>query len=347
MNAFATRRDDFALIEARHNGATDFNSTGGRSSRRRSISAAAPRPLFTIARATDAQAFPFPGGMSADPTSVDRVARAERNVRIAADAREARRARAFDPRIRFPRRLQTGVAAGRELVSPRMAMTRRGTALIESIQYRDPHRAGGGAGCGARAAQRAQPADGSDGWLESAGRDASGVHGDAFRTELGLRIHRANDLVRGCGIQTSCVRSSTAPVPNGDAFMDSLNPPAPTAACLASPARRCSRPSDAAACILCDRVGGNSERLYSDLLLHDMVRFGRTTISMVRRPAVSFAPCRCGACPSACTPARRAREHDRRRTSPRTAVRRDSARQAFDALSAPIGQAVLDYLNCI
>jgi CxxC motif-containing protein (DUF1111 family) len=138
------------------------------------------------------------------------------------------------------------------------------------------------------------------------------------------------------------------PVQAVTAFMDSLNPPAPSAACLASAGATLFVSTGCAACHTPAMTSeGIQARLYSDLLLHDM---GAGLADDYLEGSATGTEFRT-------MPLWRVSErvhflHDGRASTIEGAIaehggQADSARIAFDALSATDRQAVIDYLNCI
>jgi CxxC motif-containing protein (DUF1111 family) len=100
--------------------------------------------------------------------------------------------------------------------------------------------------------------------------------GEAFRDEIGITNPLASrDLVDGCGASILKPEMDAAPLTAIVAFLNTIDPPAPAAACLASPGATI---FTTAGCANCHKpsytVPGSNNvlvaRLYSDLLLHDM-----------------------------------------------------------------------------
>jgi di-heme oxidoreductase (putative peroxidase) len=296
----------------------------------------------------------FPGGMGVSPASfVIRVARIRRGI--------------FDPLIGHggpiarqhsiaefgaPCDLPTGAPPQANATSPRSAMTLRGTSLIDNIRAADIDKV--------RAAQPAAMqgrfnvlADGRLGRFGWKAQTATLVEfmGDAFRDEIGLTNPLApRDLVRGCGASSRRPEADATPLTSVVAFLNTIDPPAPTNACLASAGATVFSTLGCATCHAPSLPGpgsGAPVRLYSDLLLHDMGagladRFvqGSATGSEFRTAPLWRVS---------------DRQHFLHNGSAKTIVdairahggQAAAAAAAFDALNSSDLQALLDFLNCI
>src|SRR5262249_24794431 len=167
--------------------------------------------------------------------------------------------------------------------SRRRAMIVRGTSLLDNIRGADLERV-----------RLLQPpsirgrlnrlADGRVGRFGWKAQTATLVEfmAEAFRDEIGVTNPLAPvDLVRGCGT-TRKPKADGAPLTSLVAFLNSIDPPLPSAACLASPGAAifADEASGGIGCATCDRPTmsgpGNygpdptTIRPYTDLLLHDM-----------------------------------------------------------------------------
>jgi CxxC motif-containing protein (DUF1111 family) len=177
--------------------------------------------------------------------------------------------------------------------------------------------------------------------------------GEAFRDEIGVTNPIApRDLIEGCGASIVRPEMDAAPLTAIVAFLNTLDPPAPAPACLASPGATV---FNAVGCANCHKpsytVPGSNNvltaRLYSDLLLHDMgsgladgfVQEGATGAEFRTAPLwrvserVHFL-------------------HDGRAATILDAIllhggQASGAVGAFNALSAADRQALLAFLGCI
>src|SRR5262249_32607085 len=168
-------------------------------------------------------------------------------------------------------------------LSKRSAMTLVGTSLLDNIRVADLERV-----------RLLQPlsvrgrlnrlADGRVGRFGWKAQTATLVEfmAEAFRDEIGVTNPLAPvDLVHGCGT-TRMPRADGAPLTSLVAFLDSIDPPLPGQACLASPGAAifAEESSGGIGCATCHRPTmfgpGNSGpnpttiQPYTDLLLHDM-----------------------------------------------------------------------------
>src|SRR5262245_25889445 len=154
-------------------------------------------------------------------------------------------------------------------------MTLRGTSLIENIRIAD-----------IALVQAAQPAgvrgrfntlsDGRVGKFGWKAQTATLVEfmGEALRDEMGVTSPlAATDLVSGCRASMLKPEADATSLTSLVAFLNTIEPPTPTAACLASPGAAGFNTTGCANCHTPSLPGpGNASavRLYSDLLLHDM-----------------------------------------------------------------------------
>ena len=158
-------------------------------------------------------------------------------------------------------------------------MTLRGTSLLDNIRIGDLDQV-----------RLAQPPDvrgrlnvladgriGRFGWKAQTATLVEFI-ADAFRDEIGsTNPLAARDLIRGCGASIDSPEADGVPLTSVAAFLNSIDPPVPTAACLASPGAAVFASVGCATCHTPTMFGpGNSGavpttiRPYSDLLLHDM-----------------------------------------------------------------------------
>jgi CxxC motif-containing protein (DUF1111 family) len=98
--------------------------------------------------------------------------------------------------------------------------------------------------------------------------------GEAFRDESGSTNPLAPiDLVRGCGASILRPEADAAPLTSLVAFLNTIDPPAPTPACLASAGANIFAAIGCKTCHTPSMAGpgsGAAVFLYSDLLLHNM-----------------------------------------------------------------------------
>jgi hypothetical protein len=243
-------------------------------------------PLFN-GRACDschksANGATFAGGMGlTDDTFVTRVARIEGGV--------------FDPllghggpiarqhsisELGFPCDLPTGTPAEANATSRRSAMTLRGTSLIDNIRIGDidKNRLLEPAGVQGRLNILADGRVGKFGWKAQTATLVEFM-GEAFRDEIGLTNPLAPvDLVTGCTASNLKAEADAAPLTSLVAFLNTIDPPAPTTACVGT----ATAPSSgltlfgSIGCANCHKPSlpgpGNATPvfLFSDLLLHHM-----------------------------------------------------------------------------
>lgn len=241
-------------------------------------------PLFNGQSCNSCHNTPAPGGMGVDSDSfVTRVARIKDGVFDPLASHGGPIAREFSiAQFGSPCGIPTGVPHEATLTSRRSAMTLRGTALIDSIVLSD-----------IIAAQAAEPPPvrgrlnllpdgrvGRFGWKSQTPTLVEFI-AEAWRDETGITNPLApHDLVSGCGASIPRPEADAVPLTSLVAFLNTIDPPAPSASALASVGAAmftsigcdtCHKPSY--------RVLGSTANasgailtafLYSDLLLHDM-----------------------------------------------------------------------------
>jgi len=234
-------------------------------------------PLFNARACGGCHNDPSQGGMGTTPaTFVTRVGRISNGMFDPLIGMGGPVARAHSiAELGFRCDLPTGVPPLANVTSRRSAMTLRGTALMDAIAERD-----------IVAAQAAEPAavrgklnrlaDGRLGRFGWKGQVPTLIEfmGDAFRDEMGV----TNPLVprdegRGCRAFSFSFEPEMDAVPMQDvaAFMSTLDPPVPSAACLASAGATVFASAGCADCHKPSFAGpGRTVNLYSDMLLHDM-----------------------------------------------------------------------------
>jgi CxxC motif-containing protein (DUF1111 family) len=177
--------------------------------------------------------------------------------------------------------------------------------------------------------------------------------GEAFRDEMGVTNPLApDDLVNGCGAHIMKPEMDAVPLTSVVAFLNTLDPPAPAAACTTSPGATVFATTGCANCHKPSFVvpGSNSvlnARLYSDLLLHDV---GPGLADGFEQGSAKGSEFRTA-------PLWRVSDrvhflHDGRATTILDAIllhggQASDAVAAFNALSAADRQALLAFLNCI
>jgi Di-haem oxidoreductase, putative peroxidase len=296
----------------------------------------------------------FDGGMGVTPdTFVRRVARIQNGV--------------FDPLAshggpiaRQHSIAELGVACGLPTGDPpqanafsnRSAMTLRGTALIDTIRHGDIDkiRAGQPETMRGRFNVLADGRIGKFGWKAQTATLVEFM-GEALRDEIGITNPLAPiDLVRGCEASVLKPEADAAPLTSLVAFLNTLDPPTPTAACRTSPGAAVFATAGCATCHAPSLPGpGNASPvfLYSDLLLHDMgVRL-----------ADGFEQGSAAGSEFRTSPLWRVSDrshflHDGRAETITSAIRLHGgqaapAAAAFGALSASDLQALMDFLGCI
>jgi Di-haem oxidoreductase, putative peroxidase len=296
----------------------------------------------------------FDGGMGVTPdTFVRRVARIMQGVFDPLDSHGGPIARQHSIReLGFPCGLPIGDPPQANAFSNRSAMTLRGTSLIDNIRIGDIDKI-----------RLAQPndvrgrfnvlADGRVGKFGWKAQTATLVEfmGEAFRDEIGITNPLApRDLVRGCGASILKPEADAAPLTSLVAFLNTIDPPTPTAACRTS---RGAAVFTAIGCATCHTPSlpgpGNASPvfLYSDLLLHDM---GAGLADEFEQGSATGSEFRTA-------PLWRVSErshflHDGRAHTIADAIRSHGGQAAgaaasFESLGLSDLQALLDFLNCI
>jgi len=300
-------------------------------------------PLFNGRSCAECHNLPTAGGASADAASEFKFAR------IAGGEAEVARKHSIRE-LGVPCRLQPGVPSGAATVSPRHAMTLLGNGLIDSIQDRDwfPLISAQPASIRGRINFQPDGRPGKFGWKAHFPFLVEFM-GDAFRTEQGITNPLdPNDLVNGCASDLLRPEIDGTALTAVTAFINTLAPPDPSPACLASAGSALFASIGCAGChIPAIPSEGKQARLYSDLALHDM------------GPGLADGLNEAGATGSEfrTMPLWRVSErvrhlHDGRATSIEGAIlehggQGEAAKQGFRALSPADRQSLLDFLNCI
>lgn len=249
----------------------------------------------------------------------------------------------------------TGVPPAASVTSRRSAMTLRGSSLIDTIldvailqvQAAQPAAVRG------RAHRLADGRIGKFGWKAGTPTLVEFM-AEAFRDEMGITNPLRPTDVAACGGNKDGADIDGLPLTSLVAFLNTIDPPAPSAACLASPGATLFASTGCASCHTPSMPGPGSPtaaqkpvRLYSDLLLHDLGPEMSDGIVQGSAGGHEFRT----------APLWRAADrphflHDGRATTLSAAIAAHggqgaAARAAFEALSAADQQALLDFLGCI
>jgi mono/diheme cytochrome c family protein len=308
-------------------------------------------PLFNAQSCKACHAAPFDGGMGVTPATME--VRAGRMIHGRFDASVH-----FGPVVRqhsiaelgFDCGLPTGVPPEANITSVRSAMTLRGTGLIDNVLDRDILAAQLAEPAAVRGHASVQPDGrvGKFGWKAQVPTLVEFM-GEAFLAEMGITNPLApKDEVSGCGANLVKPEMDALPLQAVTAFLNTVDPPAPTSACLASAG---AAKFQAVGCAQCHTPSlpseGKRAQLYSDLLLHDM------------GPDLGdgFPQGTAGGNEFRTMPLWRVSEraqflHDGRATSLEGAIRAHGGQaaptvQQFEGLGSADKQALLDFLNCI
>jgi CxxC motif-containing protein (DUF1111 family) len=252
----------------------------------------------------------------------------------------------------FPCGLPTGDPPRANAFSNRSAMTLRGTSLIDNSRIGDIDKN-----------RLAQPlamqgrfnilADGRAGKFGWKAQTATLVEfmGEAFRDEIGITNPLApTDLVRGCGASILKSETDAAPLTSLVAFLNTIDPPTPTAACRTSSGAAVFGAIGCATCHTASLPGpGNASPvfLYSDLLLHGM---GAGLADRFEQGSATGSEFRTA--PLWRVSDRAHFLHDGRAHTIADAIRSHGGQAAaaaasFELLSPSDLQALMDFLNCI
>jgi mono/diheme cytochrome c family protein len=305
----------------------------------------------------------FPGGMGVTPdTFILRVARTEHGRFDPLIGRGGPIARQHSiAELGYPCHLPTGVPRHANATSSRSAPTLRGTSLLDNIRVGDIEavRLSQPAGVQGKLNRLADGRIGRFGWKAETSTLVEFM-GEAFRDELGITNPLApDDLVRGCGASFVDPEADGAPLTSIVAFLNTIDPPIPTEACIGtatapSPGATVFAATGCATCHRPEMPGpGNAGpvpttiRPYTDLLLHDM---GPALADGFPQGSATGNEFR--TTPLWGVSRRQHFLHDGRATTLVEAIeahggQASGARAAFQALSAAARQLLLDFLNCI
>jgi len=252
--------------------------------------------------------------------------------------------------------LPTGVPGKANATSRRSAMTLRGTSLIDNILDREILKVQAAQTEAVRGRANVMP-DGRIGRFGWKAQTATLVEfmADAQRDEMGLTNPlQPHDLIKGCGEKKASLEADGVPLTSLVAFLDTIDPPAPSAACLGSAGAALFAAVGCAACHTPSMPGPGSPTasqrpvpLYSDLLVHDM---GPGLADGFEQGSASGSEFR--TMPLWRVSDRAHFLHDGRAHTLSEAIlahggQAASAVAAFQALSPADQQALLDFLGCI
>jgi mono/diheme cytochrome c family protein len=310
-------------------------------------------PLFNAASCGGCHNDPFPGGMGVAndtmETLVGRVRRDGSFDNLEGKGGPVARARSI-AELGEPCKLPTGPTPRANVLSKRSAMTLRGNALIDAIHDRviltnlalQPESIRG------RVNRLEDGRVGRFGWKADVATFVEFV-GLGYRNESGLTNPLVpHDEVSGCGQSGRAQEIDALPLTMITKFVQSLDPPTPSAECLGSAGAALFRDIGCAGCHTPQLAGrGTTIHLYSDLLLHDMGP--ALDDSMVQGSA--------GGGDWRTMPLWRASErrrflHDGRASTLTEAIvahggQAASSTAAFGALPSDERQALLQFLGCI
>jgi mono/diheme cytochrome c family protein len=248
--------------------------------------------------------------------------------------------------------LPTGPARSANVTSRRNAMTLRGNGLIDDIAPGDIL-----ANMATQPpAVRGRPNVLADGRLGKFGWKANVATlvefmGDALRNEMGMTNPiQPQDEVNGCGANKNSPEVDALALQTTAMFLNSIDPPAPSAACTGSAGAALFATSGCAGCHTPSLPGPGVRApvpLYSDLLLHDM---GAALADQMQQGSAQGHEWR--TMPLWKVSERGKFLHDGRAQTLADAIsahggQGQAARDAFLGLSDADKQAVIDFLNCL
>jgi hypothetical protein len=340
------------LNHARADGAVGFAAIGADTFSFDLTPLQALGPLFNGRACNDCHSTPIPGGMGdTDGSFVTRVAQVGSGGFDPLEGRGGPVARAHSiQELGFNCGLATGVPPLANLTSRRSAMTLRGTALIDMVAEADIVAGAAAEPASVRGAVN-RLADGRLGRFGWKGQVPTLVEfmGAAFRDEMGVTNPLVpHDEVQGCGAGLLTPEIDAGPLQDVAAFLGTVDPPVPSAACLASAGATTFQSIGCADCHKPSFAGpGRTINLYSDLLLHDMgpaladgfVAGAATGSTWRTMPLWRLAD-------------RVHFLHDGRATTVEAAIaahggQAATSAAAFGALDPTTQQALLDFLGCI
>jgi hypothetical protein len=305
-------------------------------------------PLFNNQSCNSCHNSPATGGMGTTPESfVVRIARIHDGRFDDLEGRGGPIARQF---VVDDCDLPTGVPPFANATSRRSAMTLRGASLLDFVSNSQ-----------ILAVQASQPeavrgrqnilADGRPGRFGWKAQTATLVEfmGEALRDEVGVTNPIAlKDLVNGCGANQHRPEADGVALTALVAFLNTLDPPSPSEACLNSPGAAVFNSIGCAVCHTPSFPGpGKVIRAYTDLLLHDL---GPGLADGFKQHSATGSEFR--TMPLWRLSERQHFLHDGRARTIRDAIMQhggqaSNALSAFLALSAAEQQALLEFLGCI
>jgi CxxC motif-containing protein (DUF1111 family) len=264
---------DSMVANAHRAGASDIVSIGGDMFSRDLVATQFLGPLFNGRSCNDCHNTPATGGASTTSGIVKRIAKIDDDGNFQLVHGGVARNNSIRE-LGFPCGLPTGVPPEATIVSPRDAMSLRGVGLIDNISLVDVvnNQNAEDASIRGHVNTLADGRIGKFGWKADIATLVEFM-ADAFRTEQGITNPlRKDDLERGCFADfIEPYEIDALPLQAVVSFMNTLDPPAPAATCLASPGATVFAN---AGCVGCHKPSFSSEgktaQLYSDLLLHDM-----------------------------------------------------------------------------
>lgn len=312
-------------------------------------------PLFNQQSCGGCHSSPFPGGMALDSDqAVHRVGRTRDDGSMdTLQGHDGPVARAHSvTELGVPCDLPTGVPPEADVVSLRNAMSLRGAGVLDTIALGDVL---------ANMATEPPAVRGRPNVLEDGRMGKFGWKADvatlvefmglAFRNEMGLtNPFQPRDEVRGCAANATSPEVDALALQAAAKFLNTLDPPAPAAACTSSNGAAVFQSIGCAGCHTPALPGPGARQMvqvYSDLLLHDM---GPGLDDQMRQGSALGNEWRT-------TPLWKVSErgkflHDGRAFTLPDAIMSHSgqaqaARDAFVALDSASRQALLDFLGCI
>jgi mono/diheme cytochrome c family protein len=252
----------------------------------------------------------------------------------------------------IPCGLPTGPTPSASVISLRNAMTLRGNGLIDDIAPGDilANMATQPAAVRGRPNVLADGRIGKFGWKANVATLVEFM-GDAFRNEMGMTNPvQPKDEVNGCGANKKSPEVDALALQTTAMFLNSIDPPTPSAACASSTGAALFASTGCASCHTPTLPGPGVRapvRLYSDLLLHDM---GPALADQMQQGSAQGHEWR--TMPLWKVSERGKFLHDGRARTLVEAIathggQGQSARDAFLGLSDTDKQALIDFLNCI
>jgi mono/diheme cytochrome c family protein len=340
------------VYHARAQGAADAVAMGGDMFSLELGPAQGLGPLYNARSCGDCHGSPAVGGMGLTPeTRVTRVGRLTNGMFDPLEGHGGPIARAHSiAELGFYCRLPTGVTPLANVTSVRSAMTLRGSALMDMVLDKDIVAVQAAQAPGVRGKLNVL-ADGRVGHFGWKAHISTLVEfmGAAFRDEMGVTNPLdPRDLVNGCGASFVSPEIDAVPLQDVAAFLSTLDPPVPAAACTSAPGAAVFAATGCSSCHTPSYPGpGRTIDLYSDLMLHDM---GPGLDDHVTMAAAAGSEWR--TMPLWKISERGRFLHDGRAATIDEAVaahggQAAAAAASFAALDAASHQALLDFLGCL